>query len=919
MGTLKIARLGLVGISHAFAVAGGAIKRYFDSLNKGNTGGQLKDIFTKQIPSWAHSMAVKVGSHFGLMRQKIGQAIGWIKNVDGGKLWGFFVQAVPRWAGTMSFWVKVHWQAVANKVSSVVTFLVNVVGARIFDFFVRAVPRWAGTLSYWVKIHWQAIANKVGSVVNYLVHVVGARIFDFFVRAVPRWAGTLSYWVKTHWQAIANKVNSVVSYLVHVLGARIFDFFVRAVPRWAGTLSYWVKIHWQAIANKVNSVVNYLVHVLGARIFDFFVRAIPRWTGTLAARVKALWQSIANKLNSVVRYLVHVLGARIFDFFVRAIPRWTGNMAGKVKSLWQSMLNAIGKIWNKLKAMAAKPIVFVIETVIKNGIMAAVKKVADVFGLSDISKKVKGAQAGLGTLLGQIKRSYATGGWVRGPGGPTEDKIPAMLSDGEYVIRARAVKSLGLGTLETMNRWGKVPGHYNGGQITPFEGKRRPYRAPMAPLPFASGGAPKALDWAKKQLGKPYVFGAHGPHAFDCSGLVEQAYKHAYNVSVGMDTYAQWRHGKRIGRGSLNYGDPVFENFNGERPPGHVGMYAGGNKIINAPTPGRPVEYDNITNVVGYRKFVNQDSGGGFLSFVGGLLSSAIDWVKDVYNKYLKNAITGLDSPQAPKGVSGDMIKGVIKATWKAGQDKLKELVLASNGGGGPADFSGNVAKWVTEALKLTHTPESWRADIYRIIKRESGGNPRAINNYDINAKNGIPSQGLMQTIPPVFKKYHMPGTSWNILDPVANIAAAIRYIKGRYGSIKNTPHNYYAEGGLVKPNQDGGHDNGGWAMPGFNYNGTGKPEMFLNEAQGKALERRINGDGPLENLANFGGAELLYSAVKLKSVLDGRSSLPVALAPSQEAGDTYVFQPTHVALDESQLKAIQARVAQRKRYGRRH
>jgi SLT domain-containing protein len=67
-------------------------------------------------------------------------------------------------------------------------------------------------------------------------------------------------------------------------------------------------------------------------------------------------------------------------------------------------------------------------------------------------------------------------------------------------------------------------------------------------------------------------------------------------------------------------------------------------------------------------------------------------------------------------------------------------------------------------------------------MQTESGGNPNAINLTDINAQHGDPSRGLMQVIGSTFRAYHWPGTSWNIYNPLANIAAALRYARARYG-----------------------------------------------------------------------------------------------------------------------------------------
>ncbi|WP_033271986.1 transglycosylase SLT domain-containing protein, partial [Streptomyces lydicus] len=73
---------------------------------------------------------------------------------------------------------------------------------------------------------------------------------------------------------------------------------------------------------------------------------------------------------------------------------------------------------------------------------------------------------------------------------------------------------------------------------------------------------------------------------------------------------------------------------------------------------------------------------------------------------------------------------------------------------------------------------------LHRNIMRESSGNPNAVNDWDINAINGIPSKGLLQVIQPTFDTYHVAGTANKLTDPVANITAAANYAAHRYGSI---------------------------------------------------------------------------------------------------------------------------------------
>lgn len=104
---------------------------------------------------------------------------------------------------------------------------------------------------------------------------------------------------------------------------------------------------------------------------------------------------------------------------------------------------------------------------------------------------------------------------------------------------------------------------------------------------------------------------------------------------------------------------------------------------------------------------------------------------------------------------------------------------------GGVLVNPGSVA---SAALRLAHAPRWWKGGVMTIMNRESSNRPDAINNWDGNAAMGadMRSKGLMQTVGPTFRANHVRGTSWNILDPVANCASAIKYIQHRYGSINN-------------------------------------------------------------------------------------------------------------------------------------
>ncbi|MGY3684571.1 transglycosylase SLT domain-containing protein [Streptomyces sp. TE33382] len=110
-----------------------------------------------------------------------------------------------------------------------------------------------------------------------------------------------------------------------------------------------------------------------------------------------------------------------------------------------------------------------------------------------------------------------------------------------------------------------------------------------------------------------------------------------------------------------------------------------------------------------------------------------------------------------------------------------------------PKQYTNNLDGWIRESLdimKAKSIPGSYEG-LHRNIMRESSGNPHAVNDWDINARNGVPSKGLLQVIQPTFDAYHVSGTPKKLTDPVANITAAANYAADRYGSIDNVDSAY--------------------------------------------------------------------------------------------------------------------------------
>lgn len=161
-------------------------------------------------------------------------------------------------------------------------------------------------------------------------------------------------------------------------------------------------------------------------------------------------------------------------------------------------------------------------------------------------------------------------------------------------------------------------------------------------------------------------------------------------------------------------------------------------------------------------------------------------------SKGLVNAVS--DKYVSYDGMSGFALsagKGMV-STIKEAMGSWSKKLFDEFGAKSIADYvaSAGVEQWrstVIRALKMEN--QYSEANVKRTLfqmQTESGGNPKAINLWDSNAKKGIPSKGLMQVIDPTFQAYARPGFNSNSYDPLSNILASIRYAVSRYGSLSN-------------------------------------------------------------------------------------------------------------------------------------
>ncbi|MEU4095334.1 C40 family peptidase [Streptomyces sp. NPDC026673] len=118
-------------------------------------------------------------------------------------------------------------------------------------------------------------------------------------------------------------------------------------------------------------------------------------------------------------------------------------------------------------------------------------------------------------------------------------------------------------------------------------------RTALAPSSSATGSVASVIGFLKAQVGKPYVYGATGPSAYDCSGLTQAAFR-TIGVELPRTSQAQSTFGTQISVSAVQPGDLVF--WGGVGSAYHVAVYIGGGQYLDAANPSKGVVIQQMSN-----------------------------------------------------------------------------------------------------------------------------------------------------------------------------------------------------------------------------------------------------------------------------------------------------------------------------------
>lgn len=324
--------------------------------------------------------------------------------------------------------------------------------------------------------------------------------------------------------------------------------------------------------------------------------------------------------------------------------------------------------------------------------------------------------------------------------------------------------------------------------------------------------------------GHKYVWGASGPSAFDCSGLVMYALKHAYGIDVPHNSGAQYEDTsvfKHISPSSAKPGDALFWG-----PGEHVGIYEGHGKYYSAFSDKPPKGHPDIGSypVHGY--------GGN-----GQLLAAKIKGVPsgDTSKKHSKkNPLTALFK------------KEIGKSALKWIENNLQ---VSGGNFGGQMGGSSITKAMIRKAESVMKVPSSIRgkimSDILKVAISETGNTNEMQKIHDINSANGNPAGGPLQFTKSTFKNYAVAGHK-NWASPYDQVLAYLNnsQYKTAAGQTNIWGHSKFDWLGSG-PHGSRRFANGGWSsVPAIFGEKKGEPEVAINP-------KRKSADGLIASAIN--------------------------------------------------------------------
>ena len=493
-------------------------------------------------------------------------------------------------------------------------------------------------------------------------------------------------------------------------------------------------------------------------------------------------------------------------------------MLSTMTGWFSSSVNNVGSIWSGIGPRTADPARFVINEVYDTGLRGAWNSFNEFLDL----KPLPSFRAAFKT--GGVMPGYTPGRDVHQFVSPTGGRLE--LSGGEAIMRPEWTRAVGgpaaVARMNADARSGRL-GHMSASAR--YHAKAGAF-ADGGVMSFAAGGIVGAMIGVVKQK---------YPQLTMTSGLDARPGYHGRGMAT------DWSNGNGNTPAQLALAHDIAKTYPGSQEliydaPGWSGNINAGRNV------GPFGQFYTLGQAGPHHHHVHWAMtvpptlpfGGGV--FMGGAEGSATMDYGAMIDDAFKSSFDKITDPGFG-GAIGQWVPASIKKA-KLAQDFMTKRAEEMNAFlGSIDDAAGAVERWrpmVIQALKRNGFDPSRRNQDLMLaqIRSESGGNPSILQQIqDVNS-GGNEAMGLLQIIPGTFAAHRDPALPNDRTDPWANMNAALRYYKSRYGMdlglMWGQGHGYDA-GGVLQPTP------GGY---GTYYNHTGKPEMVLTNAQWRAIYR---------------------------------------------------------------------------------
>lgn len=748
------------------------------------------------------------------------------------------------------------WGAIKAAAEAVWNFLYNDVFLPIGRFFTETLPQAAQAFVNFMRDRFQDWQNITKATYDWIMSNVVEPVVNFFTHTIPDAAQAFVNFCRDRFNDFQNNFKAALDWVLSNVVDPIVNFFTHTIPDAAQAFVNFVKDRFEDWKNLQKAALDWVMSNIVDPIVNFFTHTIPDAAQSFVNFLKDRWNDMQNNAKAAYDWMINNIVNPFVNFFTKTIPDAATKFKDLVIEAFTLAKDGVKKVWDLIQEIVKAPVNFIINTVYMGGIRKIWNNTAGKIGLDELPP-VQGLAAGGPITGGRPGVDSVPIMAMPGEHMLTTSDVDKMGGQAGVFRFRHALQA------------GQVKGYADGGPVVPYgvqPGDTNPTPsgpgtapvAPNSPLtePAGLAGQPtpqptrgiddvfagaldflkdvtltvirepvkKALDFVVDRIPDPVVPSDVGESNPLLKGLgeighwpkgaaktienkildfMEQKEKENQAAQAGSG-YTAWPDWKAGDEQRVNWGGVTINKRT-------AAMMDHAKSVF-----GKAISAIQGSYSSGVAASAGTHSGGGAID-----VGPAVD---ELVGAMRASGFAAWHRTVA-QGFSGDHIHGIAVGDHELSsqaQDQVTAFFAGRNGlaDNGPDDYhapggpggvipTGAQLDTINQALAAAGVPppgtkEQWQAGLNTLISRESGWNPNAVNNSDSNAAAGTPSIGLAQVIQPTFDQYKVPGFT-NIYNPVANVAAAIRYIVATYGNISNVqqanpnlPPKGYADGGWI-------------------------------------------------------------------------------------------------------------------------